>query len=598
MDTLPEKRNQVLESLIRHEEVRMLYGSMPFANLATVVASVIMFATLYGHVESTSALITWVCVMLLLVVIRGWDTMQFVRASATKQKNKLWGHRFLAGATFAGFWWGMLSWLGHSNENAYLALTVIAIVGVASGSMSTLSYRWKTIAYFLIPALGLLELRLLFEDGAFSTTISFLLLVFILFTLSTSRKIYKNTNQNVRLRIEADFRERALIEAKEEAERANHAKSSFLSSMSHDLRTPLNAILGFSQLLEYDKSISSEQRANILEISAAGKHLLELVNQILDLSKIEDGSLRVNIKQISLEEVLNACHSLIKPLANEKQIQLHIDNCSGGFVKADQTRLKQVLLNLLSNAIKYNHHFGSVSLHCSTTANNRIRIAVQDTGQGIPASMQHRLFQPFNRLEYESSKIEGTGIGLSIARHLTEMMGGSIGFNSEIGNGSTFWIELEGCISLHSTITPVRHIDIENAAPPAINIENNNSIKILVAEDNITNRKLIVSQLNMLGYQSDVALNGQEALSLYKKHSYSMILTDCNMPVMDGYLLASTIRRLGDTITPIIALTADAFPESEIKCQSSGMSDRMVKPVTLKTLKTTLGKWQPAEAAR
>ena len=333
MDTMPDKRNQVLESLIRHEEVRMLYGSMPFANLATVVASVIMFATLYGHAESTTSLIIWVTIMLLLVVIRGWDTLQYVHATAAKQKNRIWGHRFLTGATIAGFWWGMLSWLGHSNESAYQALIVIAIVGVASGSMSTLSYRWKTIAYFLIPALGLLELRLLFENDSFSTTISFLLLVFILFTLSTSRKIYKNTNQNVRLRIEADFRERALIEAKEEAERANHEKSSFLSSMSHDLRTPLNAILGFSQLLEYDKTITSAQRSNILEVTAAGKHLLDLVNQILDLSKIEDGSLRVNVKQVQLEEVISACHSLIKPLANEKQIQLHVDNCAGGYKK-------------------------------------------------------------------------------------------------------------------------------------------------------------------------------------------------------------------------------------------------------------------------
>jgi signal transduction histidine kinase/CheY-like chemotaxis protein len=596
MDTLPEQRNQVLESLIRHEEVRMLYGSMHFSNLATVVASVIMFATLYGHVDSTRSLVFWVAIMLLLVVIRGWDTLQYIRSSAAKQKQDMWGHRFLAGASFAGCWWGMLSWLGHSSENAYQALTVVCIIGVASGSMSTLSYRWKTIAYFLVPALGLLELRLLFENDAFSTTISFLLLVFILFTLSTSRKIYKNTNQNVRLRIEADFRERALIEAKEEAERANHAKSSFLSSMSHDLRTPLNAILGFSQLLEYDKSINNSQRTHILEISAAGKHLLDLVNQILDLSKIEDGSMRFNIKQVSLEEVLSACHSLIKPLANEKQIQLHFDTCTGGFIKADQTRLKQVLLNLLSNAIKYNHHFGSVSLRCSVPASNRIRITVEDTGQGIPANMQHRLFQPFNRLEHETSRIEGTGIGLSIARHLTKMMGGNIGFSSEIANGSTFWIELEGTISEHANISPPLQDVNTGASQPMISSEQNNSIKILVVEDNVTNRKLIVSQLNMLGYTSDLASNGQDALAMYKKHHYAMILTDCNMPVMDGYRLATTIRRSGDSNTPIIALTADAFPESEIRCRASGMSDRMVKPVTLKTLKTTLKKWQPAEA--
>lgn len=598
MTTQPLDHNETLETLIRHEEVRMLYGCVPFSSLATIIGSLTMFASLYGHVESINALATWIAGMLLTVALRGWDSLQYLRAGPTSEKNSIWGTRFLIGSTIGGFWWGMLAWLGHSSDNAYQALIVVAIVGVASGSMSTLSYRWRTIAYFLMPALGMLELRLIFDNDAFSSTTSFLLLVFILFILSISRKIYKNTNQNVRLRIEADIRERALIEAKEDAERANFAKSNFLSSMSHDLRTPLNAILGFSQLLEYDSSISKAQRTNTLEIIAAGKHLLDLVNQILDLAKIEEGSMYVHIKPIPLEDALSSCHSLIKPLASEKQIQLHFDICEKVFVNADKTRLKQVLLNLLSNAIKYNHHFGSVYLRCEVVGENRVRIEVEDSGQGIPPSMQHRLFQPFNRFNNESRRTEGAGIGLSIAKHLTEIMEGEIGFESETGKGSTFWIEFSGGINQSLTVSkPDPHYEDHK---PEVSVESktNSEFKLLVAEDNITNQKLIASQLNVLGYKFDLASNGKQALALHKKNSYSMILTDCNMPIMDGYQFANAVRRSGDSDTPIIALTADAFPESEIKCHNSGMSDRMVKPITLKLLKTTLKKWQSTELSQ
>jgi len=283
-------------------------------------------------------------------------------------------------------------------------------------------------------------------------------------------------------------------------------------------------------------------------------------------------------------------------MATEKQIQLLFEPCTGSFVNADETRLKQVLLNLLSNAVKYNHHFGTVTLRCHLVSEGRIRIEVIDDGQGIPAGLQHRLFQPFNRLESESRSNEGTGIGLSIAKHLTEIMNGKIGFESAVNRGSKFWVEFEG--GINDVIASRKSHPVENDyEPPSIGYtETSPSLKVLVAEDNITNRKLIASQLNVLGYQFDLASNGKEALALHEKHSYTMIITDCNMPVMDGYQLASAVRRSGDNKTPIIALTADAFPESEIKCRNSGMSDRMVKPVTLKRLKATLRKWQQAGA--
>ncbi len=596
MDRTHPVTNQVLETRIRQEEIRMLYGSMPFSVLATVSASLIVFITLFGHVENTDALILWLAVMLVSILLRALDTYSYHISSAVRKHNNMWGWRFLLGATFAGIWWGMLAWLGYSSRNEYLALIVICIVGVAGGSMSTLSYRWQTIAFFLMPALSLLELKLLLIGGAFSGAISTLLAVFILFTLSTSRRIYQNTNQNVRLRIEANFREQALMAAKNEAVRASQAKSRFLSSMSHEFRTPLNAILGFSQLLQYDEHMDESRRMHIHEINSAGKHLLELVNQILDLAKIEDGNLQVNLTQVPLGEVIYACQSLIKPLAQEKQIQLHFYENIDGHVRADRTRLKQVILNLLTNAIKYNHHFGSVYLRCAASAPNRIRIEIEDSGHGIPQSIQHKLFQPFQRLESEATQIEGTGIGLSIAKQLTEMMHGSIGCISMVGEGSTFWIELDGTLEHSLDAIPATTVTLDAASESSqvtahSSISTSGALRILVVEDNITNQKLIVSQLKALGYMADIATQGEQALELYRNQQYQLIITDCNMPVMDGYALAQAIRRGGDTRTPIIALTADAFPESATKCQQAGINDRIIKPVTLKTLRNTIHKW-------
>ena len=581
-----QKSDQAMESRVQLEEIRMMYGSLPFSMLAALAVSLIIYLVMLDNTKSPEHLSFWFTVMLGSIVLRSWDSYAFTSTAPEEQSKKSWGLRFLLGSTFSGFWWGMLSWLGQSTENEYQTLIVVCIVGVAGGSLITLSYRWQTIVLFLMPALVLLELHLIIEDNEFFDVLSYLIAVFILFTVSASRRVYKNSNQNIRLRIEADIREDALRKAKNEAEHANEAKSIFLSNMSHELRTPLNAILGYTQLLRHDGSISSKQQDNIKEIDDAGKLLLELVNQVLDLSSIEEGNLRISIESLPLETVLQECKSLIQPMADENNIRLDFITDCAEYVKADHTRLKQVILNLLSNAIKYSHRNGMVTVRCHYAAENRIHIIIEDNGFGIPQDKLQSLFEPFTRLETNPKKVEGTGIGLAISKTLTEMMNGTLNVQSEIGQGSTFWIELES--SQNNDICDKSQGQHDLFAK--FDTRETTNAKVLIVEDNPSNLKLISNQLRTLGYKADLASNGKEGLNMLRSNDYALVLTDCNMPIMDGYELAIEIRKENSQI-PVIALTADAFPEREQECLSAGMNDRIIKPVNLQNLENTLQKW-------
>ncbi|MDH3219701.1 MAG: EAL domain-containing protein [Gammaproteobacteria bacterium] len=390
--------------------------------------------------------------------------------------------------------------------------------------------------------------------------------------------------------------EAALIEAKNQAEQANQAKSDFLSSMSHELRTPLNAILGFSQLFTYDRDLDEQHLSNATEINRAGRHLMSLIDQILDLSRIEAGETEMSLEPVSLKQVLVDSVHWVAPLANSRELEIIFEQeeFSGWNVLADNIRLKQVFLNLLTNAVKYNKVGGSIVVKLESGQDGQLRVGVQDTGVGISSEKLKELFQPFNRLGAEFSTVEGTGIGLVITRQLLDLMKGELDIVSKAGVGSTFWVTLQAARSRAPDCDlPLVDPTITNLSQPL-----GDRSRILVAEDNIINRELMAAQLELLGYRADYADNGARALECWQQNEYELLLTDIRMPEMNGYELVSKIRQLeqnSERRTAVIAITANALDADVEKCYAAGVDDVIPKPVELEDLQIALQKWVPAD---
>lgn len=370
--------------------------------------------------------------------------------------------------------------------------------------------------------------------------------------------------------------EREIIAARDEAEHANKAKSEFLSSMSHELRTPMNAILGFGQLLEIEAGLNEDQADYVDEMLKAGRHLLELINEVLDLAKIESGNINLSLESLSCTELVAECLALVKPIAQVRGITIK-DALAGDYViRADRTRLKQVLLNLLSNAIKYNRPQGEVSVQVSVHQ-GLVRFAVSDTGYGIPAARQQEVFQPFSRLGAEESDIEGTGIGLTISRRLMKMMGGVIGMESEEGRGSVFWIELPEVICAQSIGS--RHFAPATALDTAAGDKRRHTV--LYIEDNPANLRLVFEILSMNPKLQLITAHTPElGLELVSARCPELILLDINLPGMDGYQVLSVLRSMTSSKkTPVIAISANATERDIEQGMAAGFDQYITKPI-------------------
>jgi len=385
-----------------------------------------------------------------------------------------------------------------------------------------------------------------------------------------------------------------LQEAAAEADRANRAKSEFLSRMSHELRTPLNAILGFGQLLEIDE-LGPEQLDGVRQILGGGRHLLDLINEVLDISRIEAGRMSLSIEPVPVAQILHEALDLVRPLVDQRGIRLEMppQGLCERHVRADRQRLKQIVLNLLSNAVKYNRREGTVAISCRETSRPGLRIEVRDTGHGIPPDKLERLFTPFDRLGAEESTEEGTGLGLALAKKLAEVMGGTMGVESALEVGSTFWLELEPAGGPAATAEPPGPVEEASTGlsggPHAV----------LYVEDNPSNVRLVEQILRRQpAVRLTVALRGLEALDIARNDPPDLVLLDLHLPDLPGEEVLRMLRRDPRTESvPVVVVSADATPGQVERLRGEGAQEYLTKPLDVRRLLEVLRENLPAAQA-
>src|SRR5882672_10496023 len=451
--------------------------------------------------------------------------------------------------------------------------------------------------------------------GAFAAVaILSVLAGFAVYRLSRTASRARRRDRIIQARL-ADAKQQAEIQA-QRAEAASKAKSDFLAVMSHEIRTPMNGVLGFVNLL-LETQLNPEQREFAQTVQRSGDALLAIINDVLDYSKIEAG--RMSVEQIDFDprSVCDEVRSILQAAVAKRGLVMSLayDATLPQIIKGDPLRLRQVLLNLASNAVKFTEH-GTVGIEVTRLDEGQLKISVADSGIGIAAEQLDRLFRRFTQADSSTTRrYGGTGLGLAISKTLVELMGGTIGAQSHLGTGSTFWITLpliaatqtqpEPKAAESPAAVPTLVDAVAVAAPPARGAAQFAAARLLLVEDNFVNQRVAVYMLTKLGAQVDVAKHGREAIDMLGKCGYDLVLMDCQMPEMDGFEATRVIRDRSSAVLdhdiPVIAMTANAFPEDRARALACGMNDFLAKPVDRSLLASMLDKWlkpAPETAAR
>lgn len=547
-------------------------------SLDMTFAVVALFTLLFWSFFPTPQMVVWLLVFIIIVTGRYAQLAAFKRAGESALTQARWRVMFILSAACGGAAWAfgptLLMPAAGRPESALFVGMLMAVCAVA---MNTMASQQKALLAFLATALIPPAIAAWRTGGEVERIVAGVIVAGMVSLVIAGRR----TGQLLTQLLEAEHSLRMSIDetraALAEAEAANAAKSEFLSRMSHELRTPLNAIIGFSQLLENDREskLNAQQTDNLGEIRCAGEHLLVLVNEILDLSRIESGNVELNMEVLHVKPLVMDCVAQLMHLANKRGITVNVALDVGMAVQADSLRLKQVLLNLVSNAIKYNRDGGNVRINGVKSGEN-LCVEIHDTGLGLDTDQLERLFRPFERLESAYNGIEGTGVGLTLAKRLVEAMGGEIGVRSEPGIGSCFWF------SLPATVMPaVEHVlSQENNVQDLPVSEVHVPRTLLYVEDNPANLKLV---RRLIGKRRTLALleasTAEIGLEIAQREHPDLILLDLNLPGIDGF---EALRRLRENpITcgiPVIAITANAMPRDVDRGMKAGFADYLTKP--------------------
>lgn len=586
-----------IEQRISAKQIDLLYSRQPVAMLSTMIVVTLLFAFLYTE-ELTDKLIVLYALFLAMITLRAfanWHYFNNRKKNTVNISKAYW--LYLIGVIANGLGWSLIILLLFPVVNlAGKILLLIVVMGFSAAAHTTLGFKKTPVICFVL--LMTTPLVYVVYQSALPNTIAIIIAIIFqaAFILRSSLIFYSSTYSLLGSTELARQHEHELKLQTEKANSANKAKTEFLSRMSHELRTPLNAVLGINELLIRDSKepLSEKQCERAYKIDNAGKHLLSIVDDVLDLSRIETGSMEVSLGLTGCQATIDESIKLIEDKAAVKDITI-INEASVAevYALADEKRLKQIIVNLLDNAVKYNKRNGYITIILDTDKKDTIKISVIDTGYGVPQESRDKLFLPFSRLNSEHVNVDGTGIGLSLCKQLIELMDGTIAMENQPDRGCCFWIEIPRA-KQSPRIIPDENKNFPDLTVTATATANN---KILLVEDNQVNREVAIDMLEELGYETDVAVDGKQAFDILATEKYALVLMDCEMPVMDGFTAAKKIRARekqsdkNHEAATIVALTAHAISGTKDRCLASGMNDFLSKPFSMTTLQLKLKQW-------